>query len=75
MGAVGCSEWTGVRLKDVLEAAGVQSAAVYTGHFGADIHLSGDPELDTLSRGIPIEKALDDDVLIAFEQNGGRSTR
>lgn len=24
-GAVGCSEWTGVRLKDVLEAAGVKS--------------------------------------------------
>jgi len=70
VGAVGCSEWTGVRLKDVLEAAGVQSAAVYTGHFGADIHLSGDPEKDTLSRGIPIEKALDDDVLIAWEQNG-----
>lgn len=71
VGAVACSEWTGVRLKDVLEAAGVQAAAVYTGHYGADIHLSGDPELDTLSRGIPIEKALDDDVLIAFEMNGG----
>jgi DMSO/TMAO reductase YedYZ molybdopterin-dependent catalytic subunit len=71
VGAVACSEWTGVRLKDVLEAAGVQAAAVYTGHYGADIHLSGDPDLDTLSRGIPIEKALDDDVLIAFEMNGG----
>ena len=70
-GAVGCSNWTGVRLKDVLEAAGVQSAAVYTGHFGADVHLSGDTEKDTLSRGIPIERALEDDVLIAFEMNGG----
>jgi DMSO/TMAO reductase YedYZ molybdopterin-dependent catalytic subunit len=70
-GAIGCSEWTGVRLKDVLEAAGVQSAAVYTAHYGADVHLTGDPELDTISRGLPIEKALDDDVLIAFEQNGG----
>jgi DMSO/TMAO reductase YedYZ molybdopterin-dependent catalytic subunit len=71
VGAVACSEWTGVRLKDVLEAAGVQAAAVYTGHEGADVHLSGDPELFPLSRGIPIEKALDDDVLIAFEMNGG----
>jgi DMSO/TMAO reductase YedYZ molybdopterin-dependent catalytic subunit len=71
VGAVGCSEWTGVRLKDVLEAAGVQSAAVYTGHEGADVHLSGDPDMFPLSRGIPIEKALDDDVLIAFEMNGG----
>lgn len=70
VGAVACSEWTGVRLKDVLEAAGVQPAAVYTGHEGADIHLSGDPDKAPLSRGLPIEKALDDDVLIAFEQNG-----
>ena len=66
-----CSEWTGVRLKDVLEAAGVQDAAVYTGHEGADVHLSGDPEMQPISRGLPIEKALDDDVLIAFEMNGG----
>jgi DMSO/TMAO reductase YedYZ molybdopterin-dependent catalytic subunit len=58
-------------LKDVLEAAGVQDAAVYTGHIGADIHLSGDPDKAPLSRGIPIEKALDDDVMIAFEMNGG----
>lgn len=70
VGAVACSEWTGVRLKDVLEAAGVQEAAIYTGHEGADVHLSGDPDKFPLSRGIPIEKALADDVLIAFEQNG-----
>ena len=70
VGAIGCSEWTGVRLKDVLEAAGVQDAAVYTGHEGADIHLSGDPDQFPLSRGLPIEKALDETVMIAFEMNG-----
>ncbi|MEL6647051.1 MAG: molybdopterin-dependent oxidoreductase, partial [Pseudomonadota bacterium] len=70
-GAIACSNWTGVRLKDVLEAAGVQSNAVYTAHYGADIHLSGDPEKDTLSRGLPIERAGGDDILIAFEMNGG----
>jgi DMSO/TMAO reductase YedYZ molybdopterin-dependent catalytic subunit len=70
VGAVACSEWTGVRLKDVLEAAGVQEAAVYTGHEGADIHLSGDPDKFPLSRGLPIDKALDDTVMIAFEMNG-----
>lgn len=69
-GAIACSNWTGVRLKDVLEAAGVQSNAVYTAHYGADLHLSGDPEKDTLSRGLPIEKASSDDILIAFEMNG-----
>jgi len=70
VGAVACSEWTGVRLSDVLEAAGVQSNVIYTGHHGADIHLSGDPAMAPLSRGLPIERALQDDVMIAFEMNG-----
>jgi DMSO/TMAO reductase YedYZ molybdopterin-dependent catalytic subunit len=69
-GAIGCAEWTGVRLKDVLEAAGVQDNVVYTAHYGADIHLSGDPEKAPLSRGLPIAKAMDDTILIAFEMNG-----
>lgn len=69
-GAVACSEWTGVRLKDVLEAAGVQDNAVYTAHEGADSHLSGDPEKLPISRGVPIEKAMNEHNLIAFQQNG-----
>lgn len=69
-GAVACSEWTGVRLKDVLEKAGVQSSVVYTAHYGADPHLSGDPEKLPISRGVPIEKAMTDNILIAFEMNG-----
>lgn len=69
-GAVACSEWTGVRLKDVLTKAGVQSNVVYTGHYGADGHLSGDPNKIPISRGVPIEKAITDNVLIAFEMNG-----
>ncbi|MEO1138099.1 MAG: sulfite oxidase [Pseudomonadota bacterium] len=69
-GAVACSEWTGVRLKDVLEKAGVQSNVVYTAHYGADGHLSGDPDKLPISRGVPIEKAMTDNILIAFEMNG-----
>jgi DMSO/TMAO reductase YedYZ molybdopterin-dependent catalytic subunit len=69
-GAVACAEWTGVRLKDVLEKAGVQSNVVYTAHYGADTHLSGDPEKLPISRGMPIAKAMSDEVLIAFEMNG-----
>ncbi len=69
-GAIGCSEWTGVRLKDVLEKAGVQSNVVYTAHYGADTHLSGDPTKIPISRGVPIEKAMTDNILIAFEMNG-----
>ena len=70
-GAVACSEWTGVRLRDVLEAAGVHPDVVYTAHEGADAHLSGQPDKLPISRGVPIAKALTDNVLIAFGQNGG----
>lgn len=69
-GAVACSNWTGVRLKDVLEAAGVKDNVVYTAHVGADSHLSGDPKKLPISRGVPIKKALTDNILIAFEMNG-----
>ena len=70
-GAIACSEWTGVLLKDVLNKAGVQSNAIYTAHFGADMHLSGDDTKLPLSRGLPIKKAMEaDNVLIAFEMNG-----
>lgn len=69
-GAVACSKWTGVRLVDVLKAAGIKDNVVYTAHEGADTHLSGKPGKLPISRGIPIEKAMDPNVLIAFEQNG-----
>jgi DMSO/TMAO reductase YedYZ molybdopterin-dependent catalytic subunit len=71
VGAVGCANWTGVRLKDVLTKAGLKSSAVYTGHEGADTHLSGDPKKVPISRGVPIAKAMADDVLIAFQMNDG----
>lgn len=69
-GGMGCAEWTGVRLRDVLEAAGVQSSAIYTAHYGADTHLSGDPDRLPLSRGVPIEKAMEEHNLIVWEMNG-----
>ncbi len=69
-GAIACAEWTGVRLADVLNAAGVKNSAVYTAHYGADAHLSGDPEKDAISRGAPIAKAMDPHNLIAWAMNG-----
>lgn len=69
-GAVACSNWTGVRLADVLKAAGVKSNVIYTAHEGTDTHLSGDPDKHPVSRGMPIDKAMDPYNLIAFEQNG-----
>ena len=67
---MGCPEWTGVRLRDVLKHCGIKSDAVYTGYYAADTHLSGNPEKDAISRGVPIEKALEKESLIAFAMNG-----
>lgn len=70
LGAVASSEWTGVRLADVLDYVGVKDSAVYTAHYGADAHLSGDPDKRPISRGVPMSKARDPHNLIAFAQNG-----
>jgi sulfite oxidase len=68
-GGVGCAEWTGVRLADVLKAAGVKPSAVFTGNYGADRSLA-DASKDALSRGVPIKKAMDVNNLIVFAMNG-----
>ena len=70
LGAVACSEWTGVRLADVLKAAGVKQNAIYTAHEGADTHLSGKEGKLPISRGVPIDKAMNPHNLIAFAMNG-----
>ena len=70
LGAVACAEWTGVRLIDVLKAAGVKKEAIYTAHYGADTHLSGKPGKLPISRGVPIKKGMDSNNLIAFAMNG-----
>lgn len=68
-GGVGCPKWTGVRLADVLNHCGVKKNAVYIGYHGADLHLSGDVKKSSISRGVPIQKALEDETLIAFAMN------
>ena len=68
-GAVGCAKWTGVRLKDVLKDVGIKSTAVYIGYSGADTHLSGSADKDPISRGVPIEKAHEDESMIAWSMN------
>ena len=70
VGAIGNAEWTGVRMRDVLQAAGVKSSAIYTAHYGSDGHLSGDTKKLPISRGVPIAKAMEEHSLIAFEMNG-----
>jgi sulfite oxidase len=69
-GGVGCSEWTGVRLADLLKAAGVKPSAVFSGHYGTDPHLSGDAGKPSLSRGVPIKKLMDENNLVVWALNG-----
>jgi DMSO/TMAO reductase YedYZ molybdopterin-dependent catalytic subunit len=69
-GAIGVAEWTGVSLGDVLRAAGVKPSAVYTANFGADPHLSGDAQRQSISRGVPMAKAMEEHTLIAWAMNG-----
>jgi sulfite oxidase len=69
-GGAGCAEWTGIKLADVLKAAGLKDGAKFTGHYGADPHLSGDPGKDAISRGMPIEKALEPHTMIVWAMNG-----
>lgn len=70
IGAVSCANWTGVRLRDVLDYVGIKGDAVYIGYHATDTHLSGDPSKEPISRGVPMEKALQDETLLAFKMNG-----
>jgi DMSO/TMAO reductase YedYZ molybdopterin-dependent catalytic subunit len=69
-GGAGCAEWTGARLADVIRAAGPKPSAAFSGHYGADPHLSGDTTKSALSRGVPIKKLMDESNLIVWEMNG-----
>ena len=70
IGAVSCAKWTGVRLRDVLEDAGIKDDAVYIGYHAADIHLSRNPEKEPISRGAPMAKVMQEETLLAFQMNG-----
>lgn len=70
VGAIGCAQWSGVRVKDVLGACGIASNAIYVAYYGADRHLSGDPDIPVISRGAPMHKALEDESLLAWAVNG-----
>ncbi|WP_299534318.1 sulfite oxidase [Ulvibacterium sp.] len=70
IGAVSCAEWTGVRLRDILEDVGLKDTAVYVAYHAADLHLSRNPEKEPISRGVPMDKAMQDETLLAFAMNG-----
>lgn len=66
-GAIACSEWTGVPLKEILNQAGVKSSAMYTAHYGEDPPIGDAPPF---SRGIPLDKAMEEHTIVAYQMNG-----
>lgn len=67
-GAMGNALWTGVRLRDVLHKAGVGADALEVVFNGADTPLL--PGTPDFVKSLPIDRALDESTLIAFEMNG-----
>jgi len=69
-GAMGNARWTGVRLRDVLQRAGVAADALEVVFNGADGPAL--PETPDFLKSLPMDRALDESTLIAFEMNGER---
>ncbi len=65
-GAVGNARWSGVRLADVLQKAGIKDTARELLFSGADAPPGSMPKFQ---RAIPRQKALDPNTLLAFEMN------
>jgi DMSO/TMAO reductase YedYZ molybdopterin-dependent catalytic subunit len=68
VGAMGNAIWRGVRLKDVLAKAGVKPDAVEVVFDGAD--RGANEKTPDFVKSLPVERALDENTLIAFEMNG-----
>lgn len=71
-GAVGTAKFSGPRLRDVLERAGVKSGGKHVAFRGLD-EVPG--KVPPFIRSIPIEKALDADTLVATHMNGAPLTK
>ncbi len=74
LGAVGNAEWTGVPLADLLERAGLEADACEVVLEGADRGVPVEPPIPpgpvSYARSLPRDKALQREVLIAYQMNG-----
>lgn len=66
-GAMGNAVWGGVRLRDVLREAGVRAGAVEAVFGGAEAPVL--PSTPDYVKSLPIERALEEHTVIAFEMN------
>jgi DMSO/TMAO reductase YedYZ molybdopterin-dependent catalytic subunit len=67
-GAIGTAQWKGIRLKDVLDNAGISDKARHAVFDGADEPFA--PGAPDFRRSINIEKAIDSKTLLVYEMNG-----
>lgn len=67
-GAMGNVTWGGVRLKDVLKSAGIKSGATEVVFKGLD--KAALPATPGFLKSLQMGKALEDDIMIAYEMNG-----
>jgi DMSO/TMAO reductase YedYZ molybdopterin-dependent catalytic subunit len=74
LGAVGCAQWTGVPLGEVLNRAGLRSEGVEVIFESTEAGEVRDeprsPGRVNVARSIPIKKALSSEVLLAYKING-----
>jgi len=68
-GAVGNAKWTGVRLSDLLKAAGMKSGAVDVSFAGLDE--AAMPEVPKFVKSLDINKAMEKDIIVAYAMNDG----
>jgi DMSO/TMAO reductase YedYZ molybdopterin-dependent catalytic subunit len=67
-GAMGNAKWTGVRLRDVLERAGLKAAAVAVRFKGLDEPVvDGAPDF---MKTLDVDHARNDEVMLAYQMNG-----
>jgi sulfite oxidase len=71
-GAIGHAQWTGVKLADVLKAAGIKTGAKHVWFDGHDDIREKDGTVAPFGGSIPLEKALatDSPALLAHAMNG-----
>src|SRR5579862_3610076 len=67
-GAMGNALWKGVRLKDVLDRAGVKAGAVQVRFNGLDTGVI--PQTPDFMKSLAIDHARDGEVMIAYAMNG-----
>jgi DMSO/TMAO reductase YedYZ molybdopterin-dependent catalytic subunit len=67
-GAMGNARWTGVRLKDVLDRAGVKGGAVAVRFNGMDEAIL--PDAPDFMKSLDLDHARDGEVMLAYAMNG-----